>query len=362
MIHEYLPKNLNHIIKEDLEKICSAELPWERLRNKTVIVTGGAGFLASYLVQSLLAIGRKYHLNVKVVCVVRNLDAAQERYASYKNCPELLIYHQDISLPCSSSLPLADFIIHSASQASPKYYGIDPVGTLQANSVGTMHLLEHAIRSKSEKFLFFSSGEVYGIPINPSKIIGETDYGYVDPMNVRSCYAESKRMGETMCVSWAKQFGLDVSIVRPFHTYGPGMALNDGRVFADFVADILSKRNIILKSDGLAQRPFCYIGDATVGFLTVLLKGQTSEAYNVANPRAEISMKNLAFTLTRLFPEFKLNVEFRGQSPGANYLNSSIPRQIPSIEKVSKLGWIPIINIEDGFRRTINSYWSLKSV
>ena len=101
--------------------------------------------------------------------------------------------------------------------------------TLLANSTGTMYLLEHAVKSRAEKFLFFSSGEVYGVPLDQTQLIGEQDYGYIDPMNVRSCYAESKRIGETMCVAWAQQYKLHASVVRPFHTYGPGMALDDGR-------------------------------------------------------------------------------------------------------------------------------------
>ena len=356
MIDEYLPLKLNQIIKEDLEKICSSDLPWEKLRNRKILVTGGAGFLASYLVQALLAAGRKYNLNSEVICVVRNLKSAHKRYELYKNNSELSIFQHDISMPLPDIFPSADIIIHSASQASPKYYGVDPVGTLQANSVGTMYLLEHAVKSKAEKFLFFSSGEVYGIPVDENRLIRENDYGYVDPMNVRSCYAESKRIGETMCVSWAKQFGLNVSIVRPFHTYGPGMALDDGRVFADFVADIVAKRNIVLKSDGVAQRPFCYIGDAILGFLTVLLKGDSSQAYNVANPNAEISMKDLAFTLAKLFPESKTDVQFDVSPSSSAYLKSSIIRQLPSIEKIIKIGWLPEVNIEVGFRRTILSY------
>jgi UDP-glucuronate decarboxylase len=356
MIDEYLPPQLNQIIKEDLEKICSSDLPWEKLRNKKILVTGGAGFLASYLVQALLVAGRKYNLNSEVICVVRNLKTAEKRYELYKNNPELSIFQHNISIPLPDIFPSVDIIIHSASQASPKYYGVDPVGTLQANSVGTMYLLEHAVKSKVEKFLFFSSGEVYGIPVDENQLICESDYGYIDPMNVRSCYAESKRIGETMCVSWAMQFGLNVSIVRPFHTYGPGMALDDGRVFADFVADIVAKRNIVLKSDGVAQRPFCYIGDATLGFLTVLLKGDCSQAYNVANPSAEISMKDLAFTLAGLFPESYTEVQFNISPSSRAYLKSSILRQLPSIKKITKLGWLPKVNIEDGFRRTIISY------
>lgn len=350
------PPELNQIIKEDLERIYSADLPWEKIKNKKILVTGGAGFLASYLVQALLAAGRAHKLNCEVICVVRNPKAAYKRYEFYKNDPALSILQHDISTALPADFPFADFIVHSASQASPKYYGMDPVGTLRANSVGTMYLLEHAVKSNAQKFLFFSSGEVYGYQEDSSRTIGEDDYGYLDSMSVRSCYAESKRVGETMCASWAKQYKLDVSVVRPFHTYGPGMALDDGRVFADFVSDVVARRDIRIKSDGLAQRPFCYIADATLGFLTILLTGASAQAYNVANPWAEISMKDLAYSLINLFPDWDLGVKFEITNSARDYIKSPIMRQCPSIQKISELGWHPKIGINEGFERTIRSY------
>jgi UDP-glucuronate decarboxylase len=346
----------NPIIREDLERVASAKLPWEDLRNKTVLVTGGGGFLAAYLIKSLLAVGRLNELNIKVICVARSTRSVEARLSEYLGAQDLSVVLHDISQPLPSDFPHADFIIHSASQASPKFYGIDPVGTLLANSAGTMYLLEHAVKTQAEKFLFFSSGEVYGVPVDPSQLVGEQNYGYIDPMNVRSCYAESKRLGETMCAAWAQQHGLHTTVVRPFHTYGPGMALDDGRVFADFVADVVAKRDIVLKSDGLALRPFCYIADATIGFLTVLLSGGKAEAYNVGNPEAEISIRDLATVVAGLFPERGISTQFEVPVSSISYLQSPITRSCPSIEKIKALGWTPIISIEDGFRRTIKYF------
>jgi nucleoside-diphosphate-sugar epimerase len=204
--------------------------------------------------------------------------------------------------------------------------------------------------------MFFSSGEVYGIPLDSMEPITETSYGYLDPLNVRSCYAESKRIGETMCIAWAKQYGLDTVVVRPFHTYGPGMALNDGRVFADFVADVVAKRDIVIRGDGSEKRCFCYLADATVGFLSVLLNGINLEAYNVANPSGEISMKNLAKLISDLFPDRNIKIRFEDPETKKNYLRSSILRSLPSIEKIKKLGWLPETSLEVGFAKTIKSY------
>ena len=150
-----------------------ADLPWEKLANKKIMITGGAGFLASYLTQSLLAVGRRYDLNIKIISVVRNLERAKKRFVPYLNALDFTIYQHDVSKPIPVQFPRADIIVHSASQASPKYYGVDPVGTLSANSLGTMQLLDFSKNSKVDTFMFFSSGEIYGIPINSDKRIGE---------------------------------------------------------------------------------------------------------------------------------------------------------------------------------------------
>lgn len=348
---------VNSVIREDLERIASSALPWERLRDKTVLITGGGGFLASYLVKTLIVVNRIMALNLRVVCVVRNLHSAEQRLDGFLGDSAISVLVHDISQPLLSDAPRADFIIHAASQASPKYYGVDPVGTLQANSVGTTYLLDHAVRSGSEAFLFFSSAEVYGAPVDPARLVAEEDYGYLDPMNVRSCYAESKRIGETMCVAWAQQRGLNTKVVRPFHTYGPGMALDDGRVFADFVADVVAGRDIVLKSDGMAKRSFCYIGDATVAFLTVLLSGRRAEAYNVGNPDAEISIQDLATLVAGLFPERGIGIRIEAPTPSNAYLKSPIQRSCPNINKIMGLGWRPAIGVEKGFRRTLLSFF-----
>ena len=344
------------IVREDLTRIATADLPWQRLAGKKVMVTGGSGFLASYLVKSLLAVRDVHGLNLEVTCIARSSGDVKNRLGAYLKHDGLRVVSQDVSHPLSIDFPAADMIIHSASHASPKLYGVDPVGILLANSVGTMHLLNHAIKHGSSAFLFFSSGEVYGSPIDPEDLVTELNYGYLDPIQVRSCYGESKRMGETMCAAWAHQYGLHTSVVRPFHTYGPGMKLDDGRVFADFVADVVARRDIVLKSDGLAQRPFCYIADATEAFLTVLLKGECAQAYNVANPSAETSMRDLAQTLAALFPDRGLGVRFDIPAVSSSYLRSPVARSCPSIAKINELGWEPKVGIQEGFRRTIQSF------
>jgi len=347
----------NPIIIEDLEFISQSLVAWKELSNQSILITGCSGLIGSYLVKALIYANKAHDLNLQVIGVYRNIDSVNLRLSGYLDEPNFELILHDIVKPLPDDFPKVDFVIHAASQASPKFYGVDPVGTILANSAGTEHLLNHAVKSKSKKFLFFSSGEVYGNPVYPNELIREDDYGYINPMNVRSCYAESKRMGETMCVAWGRQYGLHINVVRPFHTYGPGIALNDGRVFADFVANIIKGQDIVLKSDGLAKRPFCYISDAIIGFLTVLISGKDAEAYNIGNPEAEISIRDLALEIVDLRPELKLRVKFNAKDDGNKYIKSPVSRACPSIDKVSHIGWIPSIGIKEGFNRTIKSFF-----
>jgi nucleoside-diphosphate-sugar epimerase len=339
-----------------LNDIVKSLIPWQEFQNKSIMITGCSGFIGSYLVKSLLYANKVHNLNLKVIGVYRNIDSLKMRLGDcFENLSASFFLH-DISTPLTSSIPRADFVIHAASQASPKYYGVDPVGTILANSAGTQHLLNYAVKSKVKNFLFFSSGEVYGEPINPEALIKEDDYGYINPMNIRSCYAESKRIGETMCVAWGKQYNIHTNVVRPFHTYGPGVSLDDGRVFADFVANVVEGKNILLKSDGLAKRPFCYISDAIVGFLMVLASGKNAEAYNIGNPNAEISIRDLATQIINLFPRLNLKVEFDIKNESNKYIKSPVSRACPSIDKAFHIGWAPSIGIKEGFNRTIKSF------
>jgi UDP-glucuronate decarboxylase len=350
-----MPSQFNPIIQEDLATIVNASLPWEDLSGATILVTGAAGFLPAYMVKTLLFLNRSVLAKpARIIALVRNADRAQERFASYLDNGNLDIVVQNVSDPLTFHDSF-DYVIHAASQASPVYYRTDPVGTLSANVLGTYHLLTAAQKYATRGFLFFSSGEVYGIVKNGTVPVAEHDGGFLDPTDVRSCYGESKRMGETMCVAWAQQFGVPTRIVRPFHTYGPGMRLDDGRVFADFVRDILKGGPIVLQSDGSARRSFCYLADATLGFFTALLKGQTGEAYNVANPDGECSIAELADRLAMVYRGEGVTVERHVRSD-STYIPSPIVSTVPNVDKLKALDWRISWTIEEGFRRTVDSY------
>lgn len=346
----------SQIVDDDVADIVGAKLPWERLSGTTVAVTGATGFIGSYLVRTLLALhsAGKVASPVKVIGIVRSLQKVAERFPELSTSQFLRWIECDLARPEGLAFG-ADWIIHAASPASPKAYGSDPLGTIAPNVLGTWHLLDIARKGGAIGFLYFSTSEVYG-RVGEMSSLREEDCGPLDPTGLRSAYAESKRAGETMCVAWMHQHGVPAYIVRPFHTYGPGVDLDDGRVFADFVADVVARRPIRLSSDGKARRAFCYISDAVAGFFHVLLKGEAGQPYNVANPGGDLSIRELAELLSREFAERGVRVDAETKCVASGYLPSPHPRVLPCIDRAAALGWRPRVAPAEGFRRMVESY------
>lgn len=346
------------IVTADLETILATELPWSCFAGKTVLITGAYGFLPAYMAETLLYLNEQMSQPaVQVIGLVRNEAKAWARFAHYQGRPDFQLLVQDVIAPVSYPGEI-DYIVHAASKASPKYYSTEAADIIGANVFGTHNMLSLALEKRATNMLFFSTAEVYGESGDGRTPIKEDQFGPLDPAQVRACYPESKRLGETMCVAWSNRYGLPVSIVRPFHTYGPGMDLEDGRVFADFVGDIVFGRHITLRSDGRSRRAFCYNADAAAGLFTLLLKGQTGHAYNLGNPEGEISIGELADLLVNMFPERKLQV-VRSESTDDRYLRNPATRVCPDIGKIMQLGWRPTTGVAEGFRRTVLSYESV---
>lgn len=347
------------IIAADLDIILDAPLAWERFAGKTILIAGAGGFLPAWMVWTLARLNeRSGRTPCRIIALVRDPQRAEARLGHLALDPNVHLVQADIAQVSADALahfgPIS-FLIHAASAAAPAAYLKDPVGTVLANIVGVNTLLDLARRDRAEGVLYFSSGEVYG-ETGPG-LITEDDYGYLDPTKLRSCYGEAKRAAETLCVAHHEQFGVPVRIVRPLHTYGPGISLNDGRVFSDFVADIVSHRDLVLRSDGSAKRPFCYVADATLGFFTVLLKGADATPYMVGNPQGLVSIKELALLLTReAFPERGLSVRFA--APEDALPKTPISGALPDIGRILLLGWAPTTSVITGFRRTVMSFES----
>ena len=344
------------IVLEDFRQIAAAPLPWSEFAGARVLVTGATGFIAAYLIETLLFLNDHIlERPVQVVGLARNREKVEKRFGSSVDRPDLSFLIQDVSAAPEISGPV-DFIVHAASLAGTKFYLTNPAGTILPNMIGTYHLLQLAQQVGTRKFLFISSGEAAGTFTSPPVLpIKEDDYGAMNHLDLRYCYAEGKRAGETLCGAWWAQYGVPTVTARLSHTYGPGMDLADGRVFADFVANVVRREPIEIKSAGLAVRPFCYLADSVLGWLYLLLKGAGGQVYNLANDEAYISVRDLATTVAGLFPERNIRVIIspRLGSSGPSVWDQKIPIDTG---KLRALGWTPRVTIPVGFSRTILSY------
>ena len=341
------------MLEEDFTAITSSPLiNWQLFANANVLITGANGFLPAYMAKTLLNLNTTLlkHSPCRVLALVRNYKHAREVFAPYLDRQDLVLITQDVSESLSLPYPI-HYIIHAASPASPRFYKDAPLSVIYPNVLGTINMLNLARTNPVRSILYFSSGEVYG------EFAGEIDenaYGIVDPTSLRSCYAESKRMGENLCIAYGSEYGLPVKIVRPFHTYDPGMKLDDGRVFADFVRSVVMGQDIVLTSSGEAKRSFLYLSDATLAYFLILTKGANNEAYNVANEQGVVSIKELAQIIASLFPEKGLKVRF--EPPNESYMPSPILSCDVKTAKLNALGFTPKVSIEEGFSKTIRSY------
>lgn len=349
---------MNAIIRQDLDRITfSRIINWKRFENKTVLISGANGMLPSYMVETLLFLNEKFGYNVKVVALVRNIEKAKRVFAEYDGNPMLEYLVQDVAEPIKYAGNV-DFMVHAASQAAPSYYGVDPVGTFMANTLGTINMLELAKEKQVESILYFSTGSVYGDIPGEKVLLDESMPGNVNILEVRSCYAVSKRAGENACVCYNYQYQVPTKIVRIFHTFGPKVNLNDGRVFSDFCKNILNNENLVLKSDGSAKRSFLYVADAVIAYFKVLLDGEDAKAYNVGGDEEhEISIKDLSEMLVSLYPEKNLKVIFDINKDDLTYSKMRTPQKqiLPKLDRIHSLGWELSTSVLDCFKRTIDS-------
>jgi len=358
---------LQQLLEEDLEAIC-ADLSSEfgKMGGGRLLVTGGGGFLGYYLVQSALHWNRTHATGAAInVSVYDNYFRGVPQWLeALKGEAHLELRRHDMIEPLPKDLGHFDYIIHAAGIASPTYYRAQPLKCIDANINGLRNLLDHAVAQRAaghpiQGFLFYSSSEVYGDPAASAIPTPETYRGNVSCTGPRACYDESKRFGETLCVTYAKHEGLPVTMARPFNNYGPGLKITDGRVIPDFAQDIFAGRDIVMLSDGSPKRTFCYATDAVAGYFKVLVRGRAGEPYNIGIDQPEISIAELAALTVRAAAEL---LEYRGKvvlgkSGESDYLVDNPNRRCPVIDKArTDIGYQPKVGIEEGMYRSLIWY------
>ncbi len=342
---------LTSIIQEDISTIVQTNHAMSELQGHSFLISGATGFIGSYLIHSLLMNQGSSDSSTVIYAPVRSAAKARTMFGSYEEKGQIIFIEQDIREPIRLDV-CVDYIIHCASNAAPKEYQDDPVGTMLTNFEGTSNLLEYAKEHLKKRFLYVSTIEVYG-NVTGISAISESDYGKIDACNPRSCYPISKKACETMCISYFKQYQIPVSIGRLSYIYGPGMSPNDSKVAAAFPRAIAAGEDIVLKSSGSQRRSYCYVSDAISALFTILAYGNNGEAYNIASALSITTIRNMAERLAALFPESGSKVIFELPSDTEKQAFSLIEDSILNTDKLSGLGWQPLISLDSGLKRTV---------
>jgi UDP-glucuronate decarboxylase len=359
--------NANDVLDEDLGELrTQLRDDFQRMAGKRLLITGGAGFLGYYLIQAALDWNRRTGIEGQIALTVYDnfFRGVPDWLDALTKTDRFVLIQHDMIQPLPTGAGPWEFVIHAAGIASPIYYRRFPLETIDANINGLRNLLELGRRQQDagvplEGFLFFSSSEIYGDPTPDQIPTPETYRGNVSCTGPRACYDESKRFGETLCVTYAQQYGLPVQMARPFNNYGPGLKITDGRVIPDFARDIFANRDLVLKSDGGPTRTFCYVADAVAGYYKVLVRGRPGEPYNIGVETPEISIRELAERLqaeARALFGYRGSI-IRGSSDDAAYLVDNPVRRCPDIRKArTELAYDPSVTIEEGLRRNLIWY------
>lgn len=344
----------DEILQRDLERIAASdEIDWEKLRGKTVLVTGATGLIGSILARALICAGEDRGLGIRVLAAVRNRAKAEQLFATFLEAGlEILVC--DILSPIE--LPQeVDYIVHGASVTTSKDFVDRPVETILTALKGTENLLELAREKRVLGMVYLSSMEAYGVVDAEHWNVRETDYGYIDPLQPRSSYSESKRMAEGLCAAYAHEYQVPVKTVRLAQTFGAGIPESENRVFAQFARSILTGQDIVLHTDGSKAHCYCYTADAVRGILKVLLDGTPGEAYNVSNEETFSTIREMAQMLIGAYPESGSGLVFDIPEDAGKFGYAPTSRMLVNAEKLRMLGWKPEADLREMFDRLLAS-------
>ena len=327
---------------EDVKRVAALNLPWGKLRDKTLLVTGGTGLIGSFLVDVL----KEANLGCKVLLFGRSEEKAKKRFAEYWDEGWIRYAKWEAG---AADLPKVDssvdYVLHLASNTHPVAYATDPIGTITTNVIALNNLLALAAEKKATRFLFASSNEIYGENRGDVELFDEKYCGYIDCNTLRAGYPESKRCGEALCQAYIEQKGLDCVIARLTRTYGPTILPTDTKAISQFFNNALRGEDIVLKSEGRQHYSYQYVSDSVSGLLTILLKGVCGEAYNIADESGDIMLRDLAALIATQVGR-KVVFDLPDVIESAGFSKATKARLDGS--KLFGLGWCPRFDIFRG--------------
>jgi UDP-glucuronate decarboxylase len=337
--------------QEDVKYVANLDLPWDKLKNKSIMISGATGLIGSMLIDVIMMKNLK-GLNCIVYALGRSKTKMFNRFEycfdnSYFNFIE---YDVNKKLEMNSILKI-DYILHLASNTHPMQYATDPIGTITTNIIGVQNLLDFAVEHKTTRFAFASSNEIYGENRGDVEKFDEKYCGYIDCNTTRAGYPESKRCGEALCQAYVAQKGLDIVIPRLTRTYGPTLLKTDTKALSQFIHKGVAAEDIVLKSEGNQYYSYLYVMDSVSGLLTVLLKGKCGEAYNIADEASDVTLKDLAKIIAD-YVDKNVIFELPDVVESAGYSKATKARLDSA--KLNKLEWKARYDINTGLRRTID--------
>ena len=340
----------NQLYLEDVKRTADLSLPWDSLKDQAVLISGATGLVGSFLIDVLMQKNEE-GLNCRIYALGRSADKAAHRFGERSQHPLFAFIPYDINKPfVRDDLGKVGYILHLASNTHPLQYSTDPIGTITTNIIGLQNMLEFACAHSAERFAFASSNEIYGENRGDRELFDEGYCGYIDCNTLRAGYPESKRCGEALCQAYISQKGLDVCIPRLTRSYGPTMLMSDTKAISQFIRKGIAGEDIVLKSAGTQYYSYTYVADAVSGLLTVLLKGKCGEAYNIADEKSDIMLKDLAGLIAQTAGK-KVIFEIPDAVEAAGYSKATKARQ--DGKKLRELGWEPAYDIRGGIERTI---------
>ena len=336
---------------EDVRRTAQIDLPWNRLADKAVLISGATGMVGSFLIDVIMERNGQEGMNCRVYALGRSEDKARSRFGERCDHPLFSFIPYDINKPfVRDDIGKVDFVLHLASNTHPMQYSTDPIGTITTNIIGLQNMLEFACAHGAERFAFASSNEIYGENRGDAELFSEDYCGYIDCNTLRAGYPESKRCGEALCQAYMRQKGIDVCIPRLTRSYGPTMLMSDTKAISQFIRKGIAGEDIVLKSAGTQYYSYTYVADAVSGLLTVLLRGKSGEAYNIADEASDMQLKDLAALIAQNAGS-KVVFEIPDAVEAAGYSKATKARLDGS--KLRELGWSPVYDLRSGIRRTM---------
>lgn len=337
--------------RKDIERVLRQVPQSNQLANHSLLLTGVTGMIVSTIADVLLWYNRERDAHLTLYFAGRNKERVVNRFPLYQEDVDYSFVYFDATSSDELNLKV-DYIINGASHADPKSFVSQPVETMLASLYGVNILLRMAKEQGAKRFLQISSSEVYGKK-ETSEPYGETEYGFVDILNPRACYPSAKRAADTLCVSYAAEYGVDVVMIRPGHIYGPSITLSDSRVSSEFTRLAASGKNLTMKSAGFQMRSYCHTLDCASAILTVLLNGESSTVYNISNKESVVTIREMAEAFAEA-GHVKLVIEdaTEAEKKGYNLMNNS------SLDgtRLEGLGWKALFGMREGAKRTLEEY------